>query len=186
MTKYSYSFSKLTTSVEGNDSTKPLNVGFLSRLTVWWMNDLMRTGSEQPLEEDDLFTVAELESSKIMAEKIRQTWLEELKVSETSGAKPGLVRAVCRTGNICDYSVIIFVPFVTCSMMLLRAILLAMILQDITDYGRQAMPWLCLYITGIFVFTVVEFLGENVVKYRACCLGIKARSALTSLVYNKV
>lgn len=188
MNNYSYPFSQLKTTEEEKVGTDSLNVGFVSRLTVWWMNSLMKKGSERPLEEEDLFAVADLGSSKIIAEKLQRTWSDELKVKSIgkTDKKPSLLRAIYRIGNTCELSTIIFLPLVSCSMMLLRAIFLAMILQDLTEFGIKAIPWLYWYITGIFFFTVVEFLGENVVKYKARCAGIQARSALASLIYNKV
>ena len=186
MKEYPYSFSKLQSSENDHDDPKHLKVGFWSRVTVWWMNNIMRQGNQKPLGEGDLFAVDDLRSSKVMAERLQHTWSEELQISRSSGAQPNLVRAVYRIGNLRDYATITILPVISCSMILLQAVFLAMILRDMRAYGRNGIGYSCVYISGIFLSSVVEFVGDSVSTYKASCTGIQARSALTALIYNKV
>ncbi|XP_056672583.1 ATP-binding cassette sub-family C member 3 isoform X2 [Monodelphis domestica] len=50
------------------------NAGFLSRLTFWWFTDLAILGYRQPLEDKDLWSLNEENSSRIVVPRLLKEW----------------------------------------------------------------------------------------------------------------
>lgn len=54
------------------------DANFLSRLTFWWLNGLMRTGYKKPLEITDIPKLRPAEVSTTISDEFHAKWNEEL------------------------------------------------------------------------------------------------------------
>ncbi|KAJ7382493.1 hypothetical protein OS493_034654 [Desmophyllum pertusum] len=77
--------------------------GFLSLLTFFWMNDIMKLGSKQPLEEKHLFPVETSNQAERLVADLEREWLVEERASEQNGTKPRLWRAMMRVISYREY-----------------------------------------------------------------------------------
>ncbi len=51
----------------------------LSRLSFWWLNDMIIKGFKKPLDRNDLWQVDEEESSRYLTQKLESQWSKETK-----------------------------------------------------------------------------------------------------------
>uniref|UniRef100_A0A8C3ACM5 ATP-binding cassette, sub-family C (CFTR/MRP), member 3 n=1 Tax=Cyclopterus lumpus TaxID=8103 RepID=A0A8C3ACM5_CYCLU len=63
--------------------------GFLSTLTFWWFTSLAIKGYKTPLENKDLWSLNQRDSSKVMVPKLLQEWEKENQVNAEMGHQPG-------------------------------------------------------------------------------------------------
>lgn len=69
-----------------------------SRLTLWWLNTLFRTGYRQRIEEDDLYEMLDHNKSSALTHALMEKWeAEKKKASLKTGKEPSLLRAVFKT-----------------------------------------------------------------------------------------
>ncbi len=50
------------------------HVPLLSKLSFWWINDLILTGHKRDLVRDDLWSIDESESSEVLTNKLEKSW----------------------------------------------------------------------------------------------------------------
>ncbi|CAG8808622.1 4507_t:CDS:2, partial [Cetraspora pellucida] len=70
-----------------------------SKLTFWWINDLMSLGYKRPLEKGDLFVLNDARTAKIVTDKFEVKWKKELLrfVSDTLAAiSPLILRLILK------------------------------------------------------------------------------------------
>ncbi|KAJ7392172.1 hypothetical protein OS493_013544 [Desmophyllum pertusum] len=82
--------------------------GFLSLLTFSWINDILKLGSKQPLEEKHLFPVETSNQAERLVADLEREWLAEERVSEQNRTKPRLWRAMMRVISNREYITVAF------------------------------------------------------------------------------
>jgi len=83
--------------MEGTPLRNPREkAGFLSLLTFSWMNNVLKLGSKQPLEEKHLFPVETSNQAERLVADLEREWLAEKRASEQNRTKPRLWRAMMR------------------------------------------------------------------------------------------
>ena len=82
--------------------------GFLSLLTFSWINDILKLGSKQPLEEKHLFPVDTSNQAERLVADLEREWLAEERVSEQNRTKPRLWRAMMRVISYREYITVAF------------------------------------------------------------------------------
>ena len=50
------------------------NVSMFSRLTFWWINDLIMTGYNRTLTREDMWKVEDNESSRYLTQQLQTAW----------------------------------------------------------------------------------------------------------------
>ncbi|CAG8788181.1 13535_t:CDS:2, partial [Dentiscutata erythropus] len=71
------------------------NANIFSKLTFWWINDLMSLGYKRPLEKEDLFVLNDARTAKIVTDKFEAEWKKEVE-KIALGKKPSLIKALYR------------------------------------------------------------------------------------------
>ncbi|KAK5985249.1 hypothetical protein GCK32_018801, partial [Trichostrongylus colubriformis] len=72
-----YSSAAKVTHSCGNVSPE-VTSSFISRLTMWWLNDMCRVGAEKPLELRDLYTLNDGDRSSVLAPKWTKLWGDKM------------------------------------------------------------------------------------------------------------
>ncbi|KAK9470483.1 P-loop containing nucleoside triphosphate hydrolase protein [Dipodascopsis tothii] len=70
--------------------TPEATANYLSRTYFWWMNSLMKAGYKRPLQENDIYLIADERKAKYMTDK----FLENLERRKAKGGKHVVIRAV--------------------------------------------------------------------------------------------
>lgn len=55
------------------------NVSMFSRLTFWWINDLIMTGYNRTLTREDMWKVDDNESSRYLTQQLQTAWDKDSK-----------------------------------------------------------------------------------------------------------
>ena len=55
------------------------NVSMFSRLTFWWINDLIMTGYKRTLTREDMWKVEDNESSRYLTQQLQTAWDKDSK-----------------------------------------------------------------------------------------------------------
>ncbi|KAJ7415101.1 Canalicular multispecific organic anion transporter 2 [Pitangus sulphuratus] len=78
-----------------------LNSGFLSRLTFWWFTSMAIHGYKRPLEEKDLWSLNEDDTSKIIVQQLSKEWDRE-KAECKQQRQTGALEGLCATNTLCN------------------------------------------------------------------------------------
>ena len=72
------------------------NFSILSLLLFQWMNDVVKTGSERPLEQSDFLPLSKENKTRSVTEKLQTNWDDEIASSQRNNKKPKLWRSVIK------------------------------------------------------------------------------------------
>lgn len=72
------------------------SANWLSRVTLQWMNTVLKLGSRKPLGKEDIFPVREEDSMDQLVLKLEIKWQREVYISRAQGCKPHMWRALSR------------------------------------------------------------------------------------------
>ncbi|CAG8505069.1 20407_t:CDS:2 [Gigaspora rosea] len=75
-----------------NTELPETKANLFSKLTFWWVNDLMSLGYKRPLEKDDLYVLNDARTAKIVTDKFETEWKKETALRK----KPSLIKALYR------------------------------------------------------------------------------------------
>jgi ATP-binding cassette, subfamily C (CFTR/MRP), member 1 len=67
------------------------NANILSRLTFWWIGNLMSLGYKRPLEKDDLYVLNDTRIAKNVVNNFQNSWEKEY--TRKDGKTPSILRA---------------------------------------------------------------------------------------------
>ncbi|KAF9361387.1 hypothetical protein BGX34_007153 [Mortierella sp. NVP85] len=70
---------------------------FLSRVTLWWLNDLFRKGYRRRIEEDDLYEMMDHDKSGVLTHALMENWEAAKKKAALKGKTPSLLKTVIKT-----------------------------------------------------------------------------------------
>ena len=187
MTSQRYTYRKLS-SLSPNDIKEPKKVtpGVLSHVAVKWMDDILDKAATRTLNESDLCSTNELLPGSEIVESAYQLWSREAQTSKSKNGRPSLLRVLRRLATITDYCLISLGVVFQCVLEIAGIVLLYFLLKSLMGRGKQASPWLYMFIFAMFFNSIIQLLLRNVVGYRLSLLGSHLRSAAVGIVYRKV
>ena len=159
---------------------------FLSRLTFWWFNPMIKLGNRTHVQVDDLWAVSDQESSEVNIARFRPLWQAECAAAAAGGRPASILRPVVR---FVLPSILQVAVLKTCSTLFqfLRPVLLQQILLLVEDDPAALVPaahgWTLA--VGLFLATVLDFMCTQHVawmQYKQCT---KARAAVIGLLYEQ-
>ncbi|XP_048586947.1 ATP-binding cassette sub-family C member 4 isoform X2 [Nematostella vectensis] len=158
----------------------------LSLITFHWMSDVIRMGNTRSLHEDDLLPIQPGDEMRHMTEKLDLEWSEELRRNQSSGKAPRLWRCVVKVIPLRDWLLLVGLLslYIPCGIAIptLLSIIVSLLVRERS--GAMTSLWACA------VVLPVVLLVKSVVYYSYCFeaerLGMKLRSALRGVIYNKI
>ena len=157
---------------------------FLSLLTFSWLNNVLKLGSKQPLEEEHLLPLEpSFQAEKLIADLERE-WMAEERASEQNSTKPRLWRAMMKVISPRDYVTLGLLRVFYSLTMNILPLILWFFLRSISSENSytSALPFvICISLASI---ARSVFVSQGV--FKAERLTIKLKVALTGLVYKKV
>ncbi|CAG8759895.1 27966_t:CDS:10, partial [Gigaspora margarita] len=163
----------------------------LSKLTFWWVNDLMSLGYKRPLEKDDLYVLNDERTAKILTDKFETEWKKEIE-KIALGKNPSLVKTLYRVlwARFCLGGVVRFGSDI---LAVISPFILRLILKFVSDayfanLNNDVQPPALVGYVLIVVMFLME-MGANIMFstyfYYALELGFLSRTILITIIYRK-
>ncbi|KAI8569709.1 hypothetical protein RHMOL_Rhmol02G0298900 [Rhododendron molle] len=165
----------------GNETITPFaKAGFLSRMSFWWLNPLLKKGKEKVLEDKDIPKLRH----KDRAETCYFTFVEKLSKQNEKGTPN---TSVLKTLFLWQWKAILVSGFFALIKVLTLAIgplfLKAFIL---VAEGKETFKYEGWALTaGLFLGKCFESLSERQWNFRTRLIGLQIRSLLTAAIYQK-
>ena len=163
------------------------NVSILSFLLFQWMNEIVKTGSERPLEQSDFAPLSKENSTCSVTEKLQTKWNEEKAKCERSGKKPKLWKSVIKMVSVKDALTFALAEYLDSVGRIIQPLFLGFLLSALIsaeEPHKNVLLYGCaLAMAGNFF---IKSISVHQYHYRNALLGIKLSSALKGLVYIKV
>lgn len=168
------------TSSDG-DVTPFAEAGFLSNLTFWWLNPLMKRGKEKTLEDKDMPKLRvddRAESCYLLFTEI---------YNEKKGSDPSHSPSILKIILFCHWKQILISGFFAClkviaisaGPMLLKAFI------NVAEGNASSVYEKYVLVATLFLTKIIESVAQRQWYFRSRLVGLKLRSLLTAAVYRK-
>ena len=169
-------------STEGNIE----NVSFVSLLFFQWMNSVFKTGSQRPLEKNDLLPLSEENCTSSVTERLQTKWRIENTKSKGNGKRPKLWKSVLKMLSVQDYMIIVFTSALYTICGLLQPLFLGYLISALISAESQNNYLLYGCALAMGINGMIRSLSMHHLDFRCERLGIRISSALKGVVYLKV
>ena len=161
-------------------------VSFTSALFFSWMNGVLKTGSQRPLDQDDFLPLQEENSACFVTEKFRESWENKKVHCKKNGKKPKLWKSVFQMLSVEDVIIILLGNSLFTVSRLLFPLPLGYLVAKLmsTETGHSIPLYACAL--ALCFNALIGSLGMHHQDYKGEVLGIRISSALRGLVYHKV
>ena len=159
---------------------------FVSLLFFQWMNNVFKTGSQRPLEENDLLPLSEENLTSSLTERLHKKWRKENTKCKGKGKRPKLWKSVIKMLSVKDGMIIVFTGLLRTICGLLQPLFLGYLISGLTSAEPQHNYLLYGYALAMGIITLISGLSMHQADYRCELLGIRISSALKGLIYLKV
>ncbi|CAH3031314.1 unnamed protein product [Pocillopora meandrina] len=173
--------------MEDISGTNPIEkAGFFSLITFSWLNDVLKLGNKQPLDESLLFRVDTSNRTERLVTELEREWVAEKRATAHQRTKPRLWRAMMRTISRRDY--IIMALLRLCYSLTLHALLLLIwyFLRSISTGTGISYKTSLPFVIGIFLVTMMRTVVQSKAMFKAHVLAIRLKVAVVGLIYKKV
>ncbi|MQL75153.1 hypothetical protein Taro_007524 [Colocasia esculenta] len=157
------------------------NAGFLSRMTFWWLNPLMKKGREKPLEENDMPKLRPIDR----AETQYNLFMEQLNREKQAQKRtsPSIVWTIfrCHRRDILVSGIFALLKVLTLSAgpMILNAFIKVAEGEETFQYEGYVLAG------AMFFSKCLESLSQRQWYFRSRLLGLQIRSLLSAAIYRK-
>ena len=165
--------------------TSVRKAGFLSLLTVSWMNNVLKFGSRQPLEEKHLPPVETSFKAERLVADLEREWLAEERASEQNRTKPRLWKAMMRAIPSRDYVIVVFLRIFYFLAFNLFPLIVWFFLKSISTSTEISYKSTLPFVIGISFVSFIRTSCANHGVYKMDMISTKLKVAMTGLVYKK-
>ena len=165
----------------GSFATPFATAGFFSRMFFWWLNPLMRKGTEKILEEEDIPKLREVDQAK-------NCYLQFLEQLHKQQQNQTLSHAsILRTIISCHWKEIFISGFFALlkTLSLLTGPLLLKAFVEVAEDQKNFTFEGCVLALSLFFGKTIESLSERQWYFRSRITGMRVRSTLTAVIYKK-
>ncbi|MCL7033975.1 hypothetical protein MKW94_011200, partial [Papaver nudicaule] len=151
--------------------------GFLSRMSFWWLNPLMKKGKRKILEDDDIPLLRKIDR----AETCYLLFMEQLKKQKQ--AKPSILWAII----LCYWKEILIAGlFALLKVLSLSAgPLIVSAIIDVAEGKESFKHEGCILAVLLFFSKFIESLSQRQWYFRCRLLGVQLRALLSAAIYRK-
>ncbi|XP_031786625.1 multidrug resistance-associated protein 4-like isoform X2 [Nasonia vitripennis] len=144
-----------------------------------WLKDLLLYGYKHDIVDSDIYEVLPQLQSKLLCDDLEKVWNEELSNAKANKRKPSLWRA-CRI----NYGPMFLKLLIFPACYIIIDLLLPLILEQLLLHIDTSMCYV--YITLLLLLQIVQTFGTRHSMVEFTLIGVRARIALTSLMYRKM
>ena len=161
--------------------------GFLSLLTFSWINNILKLGSKQPLEEKHLFAVEDSYQAERLVADLEREWLVEERSSEQNRTKPRLWKAMMRIIPYRDYLTVAFLRLVHTITFNVLPLMIWFFLRSISEAsGMSSYKATLPFIIGISLVAIARSVCLIHGLFKAEMITTRLKVAMIGLVYKNV
>ena len=160
--------------------------GFLSLITFSWLNNVLKFGSQHPLEEKHLFPIETSFRAEKLVGDLEREWLAEERASQQNRTKPRLWRAMMRIISYRDYITVGILRIFYSMAMNVFPLILWFFLKSIFSVSEISYSSTLPFVICISVVSMARSVFANQCIFKAEMLAIRLKVALIGLVYKKV
>ena len=165
---------------------KDEKVSFVSSLFFRWMNEVLKKGSQRPLDQNDFLPLSDEDSGRFVTDKLRKSWESEKHHSKMNGKRPKLWKSVFDVLSAKDFIIILTGNILCTTSRLLFPLFLGYLVSKLKSTEEENNYQLYTCALAMCLNGLIGGLGVHQQDYRCEILGIKIGSALRGLVYHKV
>lgn len=162
---------------------------FVSKVTLWWIVDLLRQGFRKPLKHEDLHPIRIEEQAKPHKKRLEKLWKNEIKSAQSEQRKPKLWKTMLKFFRWKDYAFLLFsaAANVLGSISTWYCVLRLSIVIG-SNFKESSIPRsdYLVYVYGVLLGFIIESMGANLNLRYCAILGIRARAAILGIIYSKV
>ncbi|RIB06325.1 ABC transporter [Gigaspora rosea] len=171
-----------------NTELPETKANLFSKLTFWWVNDLMSLGYKRPLEKDDLYVLNDARTAKIVTDKFETEWKKETALRK----KPSLIKALYRA-LWARFYLTVLVRLVCDILIVISPLILRLILKFVSDsyfanLNNEIQPPAYIGYVLIVVTLLIE-MGIDILfslyMYYSKETGFLSRTILITIIYRK-
>lgn len=168
------------------DTNPREKAGLFLLITFSWLNDILKLGSKQPLDESMLFPARTSNKAESLVTELEREWLAEQRATAHQGTEPRLWRAMMRTISHRDYISLAFLRL--CYTLTFHALplLIWYFLRSISTGSRISYKKSLPFVIGISVVTIMRTVVVGLALFKMDVLVIRLKVAMMGLVYKKV
>ena len=162
------------------------NVSFVSLLFFQWMNSIFKTGSERPLDENDILPLSKENSASFLTDQLQVNWNKEKTKCNRNKKKPKLWKCVIKMISVKDAIIIVFTNALRSISIVLQPLLLGYLISILMSSEPQKDNPLYGCTLALCINSVIAAFCIHHYDYRCELLGIRISCALKGLIFSKV
>ena len=159
--------------------------GFLSLLTFSWINDILKLGSKQPLEEKHLFPVETSSQAERLVADLERQWLAEERTSEQRRRKPRLWRAMMRVISFREYMTVALLRCFDTITFNVLPLFVWFFLRSISTASDISYKTTLPFVIGISIVAITRSTCQAQAIFKMDVIVTRLKVALIGLVYKK-
>ena len=154
-----------------------------SRFTFAWMSGILATGRARPLENDDLFPLADELKSQGQTDKLEKAWEEEAR-SDHQGLK--LFKSLLKILPWYEYAFQVSVTLLYVVSMVMQPVLLSLLLSLLMSERRENFWWVYVYGAGIGLSSAISSWALIHLLQNCYTLSMRWKVATAGFIFKKV
>ena len=158
---------------------------FFSLLTFSWMNNILKLGSRQPLEEKHLLSVESSFQAERLVTDLEREWLAEERASEQNRTKPRLWRAMMKVITYRDYVTVAFFRMLYAIALHLFPLIIWFFLKSLSSSSEINYKATLPFVIGMPFVAFTRTLCSIHGRFKAEMIATKLKVATIGLVYKK-
>ena len=159
---------------------------FLSLLTFSWMNEILKVGSTQPLEEKHLFPIETSNQAEKLVGDLEREWQAEERASAQKGTRPRLWRAMIRTISYRDYIIMTILRVFYSLSHFSLPLMLWFFLRSIAAGSEISYITTLPFVLCIALLPAARSIFSSHMVFKTEMMAIRLKVALVGFVYKKV
>ncbi|KAH7682383.1 Xenobiotic-transporting ATPase protein [Dioscorea alata] len=164
------------------DSVTPFaKAGFISKMSFWWLNSLMKNGYQRPLDEKDMPLLHEPDRAESCYNEFMEQWDKQKQSKSSSSPSFFWTIVSCHKQDILVSAFFALLKILTLSSgpVLLKAFINVASGNQYFKYEGYLLA------LGMFIAKCLESLSQRQWYFRTRLLGLKIRSLLSAAIYQK-
>jgi len=165
------------------------DAGCVSRLLLFWVGDLLRTGYKRPLQLEDIWPLGQADEATVQLARLRTEWDREVALRSVAPGKrrpPSLARVLWRLYKAeCVAAGLLYCIFCVasfCNPVLLARFVRLLEREQASD--QEALLEGLLYVLGFFLLNVSMAATSSLSDFFSTRIGLQGRAALCALIFE--
>ncbi len=171
------------------------SASFLSKITFWWFSEMILKGYKNPLTINDMWTLSRKNKSNIILRKFNKIWIQTVNKEKGNAKKKVLgepaVTDICLLSSILKtfwsgMLFVAFIKFIASTLVFVNPLVLDRLISFMSPSNDEPQWRGYFYASLMFIFPLFESVLNSQYEYRINLIGMRIRSCIISVIYEKV